>query len=363
VVGGGPAGAVAAATASSFGLRTVVLEAATTPRWKPGEALAPECNPILDRVGLSALLASRPDVARRSAGIRSAWGSGEIAYRDGFREPLGAGWIIDRSRFEQLLSARAVEAGTEWFWGMRLRAIERCDDGWRLDTSGPAAHRFDARIVIDATGRPASVARRLGARRIQYQSQIANVVAWTAEPVEAAWVSVESDPDGWWYSASAPNGSQLLAQFRDSTASQAGVSKPHIDMHEAITATQLMRCVVALPPREALTHRAVVSAGSAALDHAAGEGWLAIGDAAAAFDPISSQGLSNAIASAEAAATAARNWIEGGRDALAAYAARMTATYDVYRHGLRTHYRTETRWRDRPFWRRHHDGRAADEGR
>jgi 2-polyprenyl-6-methoxyphenol hydroxylase-like FAD-dependent oxidoreductase len=239
VVGGGPAGAVAAATASSLGLRTVVLEAATKPRWKPGEALAPECNPILDRVGLSAPLASLPDVARRSAGIRSAWGSGEIAYRDGFRESLGAGWIIDRARFEQLLGARAVEAGAEWFWGMRLRAIERCDDGWRLDTSGPAAHRFDARIVIDATGRPASVARRLGARRIQYQSQIANVVAWTAEPVEAAWVSVESDPDGWWYSASAPNGSQLLAQFRDSTAAQAGASKPRIDLHDALAATRL----------------------------------------------------------------------------------------------------------------------------
>jgi flavin-dependent dehydrogenase len=364
VVGGGPAGAIAATTLSSLGLRTAVLEAATATRWKPGEALAPECNPILERAGLSRTLAARPDIALRSAGIRSVWGSSEVWFRDGFREPLGAGWIIDRSGFEEFLSARAIEAGAEWIWGARVHSAERSGAGWRLGISGPAAKHLYARVIIDATGRPAIIARRLGARRIQFESQIANVVAWrTACPAEAAWVSVESEPDGWWYSASGPNGYHLLARFQHRAATRSGAGTPGAGIGDAFAATRFMRTVVTLPPRRELAHEAIVNAGSAALDHAAGEGWLAIGDAAAAFDPISSQGLSNAIASAEAAATAARSWIEGSRDALDAYAARMTATYDAYRRGLRAHYRTETRWRDRPFWRRHHDERVADAGR
>ncbi len=310
------------------------------------------------------MLAARPDIALRSAGIRSLWGTGEVRFRDGFSESLGAGWIIDRNGFEELLSARAIEAGAEWIWGARVRAVERSGAGWRLGISGRAAKHLDARIIIDATGRPAIIARRLGARRIQFESQIANVAAWrTACPADAAWVSVESEPDGWWYSASGPNGYHLLARFQHKSLTPSGAGKPSAGLRNALAATRFMRTVVALPPSLELAHEATVNAGSAALDRPAGEGWLAIGDAAAAFDPISSQGLSNAIASAEAAAHAARSWMEGSRDALDVYAARMTATYDVYRRGLQAHYRTETRWRDRPFWRRRHDGGVADDDR
>jgi flavin-dependent dehydrogenase len=61
IVGGGPAGAVAGMACAVLGLRTIVLEAATEPRWKPGEVLAPECNPILKELGLWALLDGRPE--------------------------------------------------------------------------------------------------------------------------------------------------------------------------------------------------------------------------------------------------------------------------------------------------------------
>ena len=63
IAGGGPAGAVAGMVCASLGLRTIVLEAAAEARWKPGEVLAPECNPILRELGLWSVLASRPDVA------------------------------------------------------------------------------------------------------------------------------------------------------------------------------------------------------------------------------------------------------------------------------------------------------------
>src|SRR6516165_4448350 len=95
---------------AGFGLRTIVLEAATRPNWKPGEVLAPECNPTLKELGLWGVLRTRRDLAVLSAGVRSRWGSEDISYRDGFCEPLGAGWIIDRPAFETFLSERASAA-------------------------------------------------------------------------------------------------------------------------------------------------------------------------------------------------------------------------------------------------------------
>lgn len=351
VVGGGPAGGVAGMVSSRLGLQTIVLDAGSRARWKPGELLAPECNPILDRLGLLPSLATRPDIALRSAGVRSAWGSNEIFYRDGFQELLGAGWIIDRRAFEELLRERAVESGVEWAARMRVHLAERSDVGWRLCGSGDRAGDLHARVIIDATGRPASISRRLGVRRIQFETQTASVVAWSTENIpEGSWVNVESAPDGWWYATSGPCGKHVLAWFQGKAGIRSSIGRLRVNMHGAFKATRFIQSVVAMPPWHDLRHQAIVNAGSAALERSAGEGWLAVGDAATAFDPISSQGLSNAIASAHAAAQAAHDWIHGDRNALDAYSAKITATYEIYRRGLRAHYQSKSRWRDRTFW-------------
>ena len=54
-------------------------------------------------------------------------------------------------------------------------------------------------------------------------------------------------------------------------------------------------------------------ASSALLSRAAGAGWIAIGDAAASFDPVTSQGLANALSTALVAAGAILS--PGGLDA------------------------------------------------
>jgi flavin-dependent dehydrogenase len=346
VVGGGPAGAVAGIASAGLGLRTIVLEAATEPSWKPGEVLAPECNPILKELGLWRLLAARHDVAKPCAGVRSCWGSKKISYRDGFCEPLGAGWIIDRLAFETFLSERAITAGAHWVWGARVHAAARQDRGWQIDSTGLTDKFVRARLVIDATGRPAKVARRLGARRTRHQPQIVTVARWSGTQPQSSWVNIESAPDGWWYSVSDPSGAQILAWFGDSADTRPGCD----DMRRAFAVTHFLRSVLALPPRTDVMHKSVLSAESSSLDRCAGEGWLAVGDAAATFDPIASQGLSNALASANAGAHAASDYLRGKHDAVEAYAAEMSKAYAFYLHGVLHHYRSERRWIDHLFW-------------
>jgi flavin-dependent dehydrogenase len=199
-------------------------------------------------------------------------------------------------------------------------------------------------FVIDATGRPGKIARRLGARHIRHQRQIASVVRWQGAATRAAWLHVESGPDGWWYAMRDAAGTNILAQFRDPSDSSSS-GKMSWGVREDLNQAELAS-------RQA--HTSVVNAGSAALDRCAGEGWLAVGDAAAAFDPIASQGLSHAFSSANAAARAAYHCLRGDPDAAAGYAAQMSRTYGFYLDALRGHYRSEQRWSDRGFWRRRH---------
>jgi hypothetical protein len=128
-------------------------------------------------------------------------------------------------------------------------------------------------------------------------------------------------------------------------------------MGQSVNATIFLKSV--LPPastRDAPVRETMFNAESAALDRCAGEGWLAVGDAATAFDPIASQGLPNALASGNAAAHAAHRWLGGEQGALERYAAEMSAAYDFYLAGLRRHYQLERRWPDCTFWKARHAG-------
>ena len=102
-------------------------------------------------------------------------------------------------------------------------------------------------------------------------------------------------------------------------------------------------------PRRAAAH-------TAHLDRVYADGWTAAGDAAVAFDPLSSQGVLTALytgLSAGLAVDARLSRIPYGTDsALAAYADKVAAARHAYLRGHRVIHAQETRWTDRPFWAR-----------
>jgi 2-polyprenyl-6-methoxyphenol hydroxylase-like FAD-dependent oxidoreductase len=93
------------------------------------------------------------------------------------------------------------------------------------------------------------------------------------------------------------------------------------------------------------------------LTPAAGNVWLAAGDAALAFDPLAAQGLFNAMYLGLAAAEATHRHLAGDQTALADYGAEVSAIRQAYRTRHAAWYQLETRWPDQPFWKRRH--RAA----
>ena len=84
-----------------------------------------------------------------------------------------------------------------------------------------------------------------------------------------------------------------------------------------------------------------------------GDGWLAVGDACAAHDPLCGWGVCRAMNNAIAAADAIHCELARGDASLAAeYERHCRDQFSAYLAGLAEHYSLERRWRSAPFWQR-----------
>jgi Tryptophan halogenase len=101
--------------------------------------------------------------------VLSAWSEPERVERPSILEPHGPGWHVDRLEFDRLLVDAAEQRGIAVHRRSRLQAVERTSAGMRVTArAGRATRVVRARLLIDATGRRAIVARALGARWLAY---------------------------------------------------------------------------------------------------------------------------------------------------------------------------------------------------
>jgi flavin-dependent dehydrogenase len=88
----------------------------------------------------------------------------------------------------------------------------------------------------------------------------------------------------------------------------------------------------------------------------AGPGWFAAGDAAFHFDPLSSQGLLNALFTGLASAEAANRALdqEDPEQVASGYKTLVDGIQRAYLKHRHWWYRQENRWPEEPFWARRH---------
>lgn len=115
-------------------------------------------------------------------------------------------WQIDRGRFENFLGERARAAGIDFLDGAVVRALDMGTDGARhaitVDHAG-TTRCFDARWVVDASGRAGLLKRRFGLARANAHN--ANAVWWRVDGVvdpndwsdDPAWLARCTPPDRW----------------------------------------------------------------------------------------------------------------------------------------------------------------------
>lgn len=364
VAGGGPAGCAAALVLARAG-RTVLLADAGTGPPKVGETLVPAGRVLLGDLGVADRVLDSGHLP--CYGSLSAWGSADLHAVDFINDPHGHGWYLDRRLFDRRLRDASRAAGAEVAEGSAVRDTGRTrDGGWALvlrGGTGPAGTRSGGertvrcRWVIDATGRAAAIAVRCGARRRVGDRLTALYLPLEADPLDTDRRSlVESDEDGWWYTAPQPSGARLVAYFTDADLPVASHTARHF--RRRMTATRHVSRWIhrdGPPPTSPAAPRRA-AAHTAHLDTVYGDGWTAAGDAAVAFDPLSSQGVLTALYTGLGAGLAVDTRL--GRapydadSALATYADKVAAARSAYLRGHRLIHAQEARWTDRSFWAR-----------
>ena len=353
ILGGGPAGSVAALRLAR-GRRVLILERKRGSETRVGESLPPASRPLLRDLGLL----DRMDGHRPYLGNRTLWG-GSVATHDFLRDPQGAGWHLDRAAFDGMLLAAAQEAGTTLRQGDTVQHVARTGETWELTTQGGA--RLVARLLIDATGRAAAVSRRVGARRhvLDRLTGVYAVLRTSAGGPQDGFSRIEADGEGWWYSAPLPGDRRIAAFHSDSDRPILRELATSEGFLAALRRTRLIAVETPVTEASMVTGPQTVAAHSAVTAPSAGDGWLALGDAALALDPLSSQGLMNALFTGMTGGDTAAALLDGDDSALAAYSHRLARIESAYTKNLAHFYAAEAYRRNGFFWSRRTGGCVA----
>jgi flavin-dependent dehydrogenase len=355
VLGGGPAGGAIALTLARAGRAVVMVERSRYEQPRFGETLAPPTRLTLSSLGLWERFERQGHAP--SYAIRSVWGSSEIYEQDFAFHPYGTGWHLDRQRFDSMIACAAEDAGATVWRGVHLETAQQECDGWRIGLRHEgAARNCRASFVVDATGRAASFARRSGAVRRAHDTLVG--VAAFLSPVSRRthrefYTLVEAQESGWWYTALLPDLRMVAIFMTDADLLPRG--------RRSLPAFWQARLDEADHTRVRLRSFAiesgcrVVAANSSTLDRVTGDGWLAVGDAAMAFDPLSSQGISQALESGALAGKALERHLAGDIAALPKYIDHTSMVFRRYAQLYRHYYGREQRWQNSPFWRRRID--------
>ncbi|MEL6479417.1 MAG: tryptophan 7-halogenase [Pseudomonadota bacterium] len=355
ILGAGPAGSAAAVVLAAQH-RVALIDRTAAPQPRIGEALIPAARPLLRDLGVLAVM----EASGRHLpylGNRSIWGGGCIEERDFLRDPHGPGWHLDRAAFERMLRRHAVERGAQVLAPARLGMIRPARQGWRLSLG--QGETLEARFVIDAGGRRAPVARRLGARPGKGPDLVSTWWAGSVRretPETAGFSMIEGLPEGWAYTAPLPGRRRLLAWHH---LPEPGTSAPLPARIARIGSAEGIAAVLArtgfTPDGAART----TAAHAQWLSAPCGPGWLAVGDAALCPDPMASRGLFNALYTGLTGALTASAWLSGDIRALDDYSSDLARIRETYRQHAARVYAAEQRWPEAPFWARHSLAEAA----
>ncbi len=355
IVGGGPAGTSAAISLARWGYTVVLLEKSDYNTIRFGETLQPEARELLMHLGVWEQFVS--DNPLQSFGIQSAWGQDALHENNFMLNPFGHGWHLNRVRFDAMLAHAAAKAGAWVLQGSQIiRCFESAKGEWHctvLIKNKP--HRFRARFLVDATGRSCFIARKKGAKRI-LSDHLIGVVAFFQTDAQTnphqGYTLIEAQENGWWYSAELPEHKTALVWMTDADIYARAIRRsPDFWQEQLNTSTYTKARIVASSP---ISNPKPVASHSSRIDPVAGDHWLAVGDAAMSFDPLSSQGIYKAMKSGIHAAKLMHHQFMNQKNRLESYAHAVDEGFEKYLRLRRLYYLKEQRWPPSLFWQRRH---------
>ncbi|KAG8953349.1 hypothetical protein FRC03_011881 [Tulasnella sp. 419] len=319
IVGGGPAGCSTALSIlkTNRAVSLLLIDDADSEAFKIGESLPAEALNQTIRF-LSPTLHAKvfEDISAghhlKCTGNASAWSTPSVHETHSIMNPFGMGLHLDRARFDESMRQAVIEysqtaSKVKVKKGKAVQVDHDLAGRHRVTVQGSdSTETYSASWIIDATGRKASIARQFGAKPVKSDALLSFYALFYTSPTSAESdrdhrALIEASKNGWWYTSKLSENRRVVAYHTDDTDTTCKIARKlegFLDLLRSDT-FHINRIVEEHEYEIMGGYPKTTAANSTRLEpsYCSDEGakWCAVGDAAMAFDPLSSQGMMTAL--------------------------------------------------------------------
>lgn len=349
IIGGGCAGASTALELIQQGVMNIaIVEKSDFSKPRVGETIQPPTADLLKQLNLWEPFLKAGHLP--SSGVASAWGTSELAYTDFIFKTSGKGWHLDRNAFDSMVLQLAVERGATLFSETRLKKAIKTEKGWMLNCNDEI---LNAKFVVDASGRACAFAKQIGIQKVQFDDLHGIYTYWKpAKGITKAKTThtlVETVENGWYYSAYLPDGTLAVALMTDTELIKTQQLKDNAKYLAQLQ--QTLHTKARLKDLEQLSEPSIKVASSYELETIVGDTWMAVGDSASAYDPLSSYGIHKALQNSIMAGEAIDAALCGDTNKLKDFEKSVQQAFEQFISTRYQYYAMETRWQQNSFWK------------
>jgi flavin-dependent dehydrogenase len=347
VIGGGPAGTAAALTLLKYtDSKVATIESSNYTNPRIGETVSPSLLPLLEYLGCKNEFLRLKHLP--SFSINAAWGTDRLQSRDFLFTAQGNGWHLDRTCFDQILAYKTSKHGGSFYENTQFIAQKQLKNGWKIivKRNGKKIH-LSAKFIIDASGRNAVFARSLGVKWKIFDSIVGTACYYSRMKKQVQHkMLIEAAPNGWWYTSPLPKNRQIVVFMTDSDIG----NKLNVVRNWQLLLDRTNHVKKEISGKIIFGPK-IFPAYSHLIKKIERKNWLPAGEAASAFDPISSMGIGYSMLSGIYAAKSIHE-SKNIPSSIQNYIKNINRNFEEYLIRLKYYYGNEKRWSNNTFWRR-----------
>ncbi len=314
VIGGGPAGAVCAATLVKQGRSVVVLERQVFPRFHIGESMLPYMVGLLERLGLLDAVKAQGYVVKRGGEFIDPTGTKFFntgVFRADFSKQgsdrHSETFQVERAHFDQVMLDQAHKAGAQVIHQAQVTELVMTGEritGVHYRHNGQE-HELSASYVVDASGRAGTIAHRFGLRKTIDKLRMVAVFRHydgldeRHNPGHEGDIQIGSHPEGWVWAIPLSRHKISVGTVTPRAVLRGKTPQQVFAEH----ATRIPRITQRLTGTRPSTQFRIETDYCYHTDQVTGPGWLMVGDAGCFGDPMFSGGVLVAMVTGARAAT------------------------------------------------------------